>query len=1378
MDNVKSWPELETAIASLSSEQERGEAFEQFCKAFFVLDPVFQFKEVYRQKEIPPSILEQLGYPGRQDIGIDGLAVTVEGKLFAYQAKFRSDRDNTPTLRELSTFFTVSDRADWRITITNANTLPHAINDRTKQSRILADRFDQLDADFFDRLRIYLKEQRVSSPAIKAPHKTQQEAIDAALVHFKDQSRGQLILPCGAGKTLAAMWIAEKSGSSRILVLVPSLSLLSQTLREWAVNTSIKPFRYLCLCSDTTVDLGNDAPIEHRYELDVPVTTDVEKVAEFLANNDSETYVLFSTYQSSKVLSEATLKTGTVFDIAIFDEAHRTTGTDVSGWGLALRDEKIPIKNRIFMTATPRIYAPHITRKAKEEDILICSMDDTTIYGRPIYEMTFGEAIERGHITDYKIVVICVTDSEVREIIQSGGRVITDDEHEWDAKAFAKRVALIKGMKAYGLKKVFTFHARVNGAKAFTDTKTPYGIGQVFKMLENTPNQNSFETVRPEPVEGENDSHDMHLSQGAREHAFISPPLAGGDEGEGVKGKVKFFHVNGTMSSGVRNSIMKEFKEAEIGIMSNARCLTEGVDVPAVDTVAFIDPKKSLIDIVQATGRAMRKAEWKERGYIFIPVVVGEDANPDEIIESSDFATVWEVLQAMVDQDQRLQSVVSKLRVLQGKGEVGTKAWEDTMSEYSEKLEFHNISKKIDKTVFIAKLKTKTIEVVARSWDFWYGLTLRYKEEFGSPNVPSDYKTPEGHSLGYWQTHQRRHYRNGKLRPARIQKLEDVGFIWNPLGDPFEKGYDETLKFKSQFGDANAPKRYKTEDGFNLGNWQILQRQNYKNGSLSNERIQKLQEIGFLWQIRSRKPVKNNVADSFKEQRSTGINSMANKVYRETLLFKAKYGVANAPSEYKTRNGFSLGLMQDGVRHAFKSGALDSQNADILRSIGLNLEETTSISLSEFEQQAFEKGYQETLRYRKEHASSNVAIAYKTIEGYRLGEWQNDIKKAYHNGRLTNERIQKLEDIGFEWHLKIIEPKGTLHEDDFEKGFRETLLYTKYFGDANAPLTYRTQDGYPLGVWQYELKKQRRKGKLTAFRVRRLKGIGLNIDLDSFEEGLCETLIYKDQFGDVNAPLKYKTPEGYKLGEWQNAQIEAYKEGTLVPNKINGLEKIGFIWDLYDAAFEKGIKFSLKYKEQFGDVNTPVKYNTPQGYNLGQWQSAQRLAYKKGKLTQDKINRLEGLKFRWDLHEVAFEKGLLASVKYKKQFGYVNVPVEYKPSDGYNLKQWQNTQRVAYKKGQLSEDRVRQLEEIGFKWVLHWDMDEEVFQKSIKFSLKYKERFGDVNTPITYRTPQGHSLGRWQNAQRAAYKQGRLPADKIKRLEEIGFRWDFKGRGS
>ena len=160
----------------------------------------------------------------------------------------------------------------------------------------------------------------------------------------------------------------------------------------------------------------------------------------------------------------------------------------------------------------------------------------------------------------------------------------------------AKRVALVKGIRGYGLRKVFTFHGRVNSAKSFTDTSKPYGINHIFKLIES--------------------EKELHKSLG-------------------------FFHVNGTMPSGTRSSILKEFESVDIGVMSNARCLVEGVNVPAVDTVAFIDPKRSLIDIVQATGRAMRKAYWKENGYIFIPVLTEEDSDPEEIINSSEFGTVW-----------------------------------------------------------------------------------------------------------------------------------------------------------------------------------------------------------------------------------------------------------------------------------------------------------------------------------------------------------------------------------------------------------------------------------------------------------------------------------------------------------------------------------------------------------------------------------------------------------------------------------------------------------------------------------------------------------------------------------------------------------------
>jgi superfamily II DNA or RNA helicase len=1076
VEGVTSWAELEARISNLPSEKDRGETFEEFCKGFFLLDPVFQFEKIYQQNEIPASLRSRLGYPGIQDIGIDGVALTADGKLFAYQTKFRKYRTKTPSLRELSTFFTVSDRADWRITITNANNLPPSVNERTRHSRVLVDRLDQLDPDFFIRLRRYLQDQTIFHPEKKTPNKTQQEAIDVALSYFKGHDKGQLILPCGTGKTLASMWIAERLESKRILVMVPSLALMSQTLREWAANTSIRPFRYLCLCSDTTVDLGNDSPIEHFYEMDIPVTTEVGAVSDFLVRESSTNFILFSTYQSSKVLSEAVTKTSTIFDIGIFDEAHRTTGTNIGVWSIALRDEKVPIKCRIFMTATPRIYAPHITKKAKENDLLICSMDDPAFYGNPFYEMTFGEAIERGHITDYKVVVICVTDSEVQEVIEHGGKVVIGDEYEWDARALAKRVALVKGLKAYRLKKIFTFHGRVQGAKAFTDTTTPYGIHQVFKLAES--------------------------------------------ENSEQKG-TKFFHVNGTMSSGVRNSFMKEFTESEIGIMSNARCLIEGVDVPAVDTVAFIDPKRSLIDIVQATGRAMRKAEWKEKGYIFIPVIVEENTDPAKFIDSSDFETVWKVLQAMVDQDQRLKDIVSKLRVMQGKGEEATQEWKDAMIEFTEKIEFFNLPRRIDKTRFTNALYTKTVEIIGRTWDFWFGLTLAHKEQFGDPNVTKYYETSEGYKLGAWQDNIRQ--RKGKLDAERIRRLEGIGFKWI-LRDEFGKGLQETLKYKVLFGDPNAPRGYKV-NGYNLGYWQASQRHFYKKGSLALDRIRRLEDIGFRW-------------DRFGD--------------------------------------------------------------------------------------AFEKGFQETLKYKEQFGHLNASREYISPEGYKLGAWQMKLRAKYRKGKLSRYRIKRFEEIGFKW-----DP----YAQAFEKGFQETLKYKEHFGDSNASYKYTTPEGYKLWVWQGDIRQRYKRKKLTHDRIQRLEEIGFKWAPhdQAFERGFHETLNYKKKFGDPNAAIKYITPDGYKLWVWQDDVRQRYKRKKLTPDRIQKLEEIGFKWSAHDEAFEKGLLEALKYKEQFGNPNSSYNYITPKGYKLGVWQDNVRQRYKKGKLPPDRIQRLEAIGFNWQI---------------------------------------------------------------------------------------------------------------------------------------------------
>jgi hypothetical protein len=739
--------------------------------------------------------------------------------------------------------------------------------------------------------------------------------------------------------------------------------------------------------------------------------------------------------------------------------------------------------------------------------------------------------------------------SNLRGAVQ---RVITDQDHEWDVKALAKRVALVKGIRGYGLRKVFTFHGRVSSAKSFTDTSKPYGIHHIFNLIES----------------------EKELSK-----------------------TLGFFHVNGTMPSGTRSSILKEFESVDIGVMSNARCLVEGVNIPAVDTVAFIDPKRSLIDIVQATGRAMRKADWKENGYIFIPVLTEEDSDPEEIIESSDFDAVWEVLQAMLDQDQRMQGIVSRMRILQGKGEEGTQAWKDAMSEYCERIEFYDLPTKVDRKWFIEKLSTRIVEIIGRRWDFWYGLTLKYRDEFGDANAPHDYKTTEGFRLGSWQNDQRQNYKKGKLSPDRIERLEKIGFIWDILEEQFEKGFQETLLYKNSTGNPNADVRHKTPEGFRLGTWQSHQRSNYRKGILSSERIERLEKIGFIWDI-------------LEEQFENGT--------QETLLYKNSTGNPNVPARHKTPKGFLLGIWQGNQRNSYKKGEISSDRIKRLEKIGF---------IWDILEEQFENGIQETLLYKNNTGNPNANARHKTLKGFELGKWQSHQRSNYKKGELSSDRIKRLEEIGFIW-----DP----FEEQFEKGFQETLNYKMSSGNPNTPNHYKTPKGYLLGSWQAHQRAYYRIGKLSPEKIKRFEEIGFTWELfeEQFEKGFKETLIYNKSTGNPNAPRNYMTPERYRIGRWQEVQKRSYNTGKLSPDRIKRLEEIGFKWKVMEnkphrLGWDRWYELNMKYKDEFGVANAANNYMTPERYRLGRWQEVQKRSYRKGELSPDRIKRLEEIGFKW-----------------------------------------------------------------------------------------------------------------------------------------------------
>jgi hypothetical protein len=405
-------------------------------------------------------------------------------------------------------------------------------------------------------------------------------------------------------------------------------------------------------------------------------------------------------------------------------------------------------------------------------------------------------------------------------------------------------------------------------------------------------------------------------------------------------------------------------------------------------------------------------------------------------------------------------------------------------------------------------------------------------------------------------------------------------------------------------------------------------------------------------------------------------------------------------------------------------------------------------------------------------------VRYETDNGYRLGKWQSHQRNIYMKGKLSPERIKRLEDIGLKW--KLTDVKQDRHGWDFWYGL--TLKYKDEFGVANAPVRYKTPEGYPLGIWQSNQRVIYRKGKLSSERIKRFEEIGFTWDLleEQFEKGFQETLIYKQNTGNPNTPVSYETDNGYRLGSWQSGQRMNYKKGTLSADRIKWLEDIGFKWKLTDVkqdhhGWDFWYGLTLKYKDEFGVANAPDRYETDNGYRLGKWQSHQRNIYMKGKLSPERIKQLEDIGLTWKLTDVKQDRhgwdfwyGL--TLKYIDEFGEANAPVRYKTPEGYQIGIWQNNQRMSYRKGKLSSERIKRLEEIGITWQLL----DEMFELGFLETLQYMKNKGDPNAPVRYETDNGYQLGRWQGHQRLYYMTGKLSPDRIKRLEDIGFKWKVR----
>lgn len=648
------------------SQRDKGTRFERLMKNFLSTYQRYagKFQNIWLWNE----------FPGRKDFGsgidtgIDLVAQTTNNEYWAIQCKCYQ-ADTTIDKAEIDTFLSTSSKSftneqlqtttfSYRLWISTTNKWGNIAEETIRNQnppvlRISLADLQTANVDWaeLDKGITGVKAQKKHYDPL--PH--QQEAIDKVCKHFKDEDRAKMIMACGTGKTYTSLKIAEKLTDNKglILVLVPSISLLSQLLKEWTEQAT-NPINAICICSkpDASKNKTEDETFSFVEDLALPASTDINNIVkqfEYIKGTKQKAKgltVVFSTYQSIDVISQAQKKLNKlydnkyIFDLIVCDEAHRTTGQnkkdeEEKAFTKVHSNKNIQAKKRLYMTATPRLYDENAKQKADQKEILLCSMDDEEIYGKEVYRIGFGEAVDKQLLSDYKVLVLTLREDQIPKALQ---RVITNSENEINTDDIAKLIGCINALS----KRMFVEDdllktsdpAPMHKAVAFCQTiKISQKITGMFKEHKNKYYESLTQEDRKELVD------------------------------------VSSQHIDGTMSATVRQDKLLWLKQAptdtnECRILTNVRCLSEGVDVPSLDAVMFLAAKNSEIDVVQSVGRVMRKAPNKQYGYIIIPIIIPADVEPEKALDNNEkYKVVWQVLNALRAHDDRFNAIINKISI-------------------------------------------------------------------------------------------------------------------------------------------------------------------------------------------------------------------------------------------------------------------------------------------------------------------------------------------------------------------------------------------------------------------------------------------------------------------------------------------------------------------------------------------------------------------------------------------------------------------------------------------------------------------------------------------------------------------------------------------
>jgi hypothetical protein len=711
---------------------------------------------------------------------------------------------------------------------------------------------------------------------------------------------------------------------------------------------------------------------------------------------------------------------------------------------LALSDENIRIKKRLFLTATPKHY--DIGKRDKDGEFKFVGMDDESVFGSRAHTLLFSDAVAKGIICPYKVIITLIDKRQIDDFsLQNGITVVDGDAVR--SKWVASQIAVSTSIRHTSASKVITFHSRVRSAKEFASDEA-HGVTKFI------------------------DGFDI-------------------------------FHVHGKQKSNERKDTITKFRYSKKSLITNARCLTEGVDVPAVDMVAFVDPRHSKIDIAQAVGRAMRKPRGgnKQVGYIVVPIYAddADEFSIDEAIKDEAFDDVALVLNSLLEQDNELVEIIRDLKEAKGRGDIFS------LKQIEEKVEV--IGPFVDLQSLASSIFLEIAERLGSSWDEFFGALNKFFVVNGHCRVPADF-VDNGMNLGKWVSHQRS--LRSKLSSDRLEKLNSLNFIWDALDEKWERGFKSIKSFKLREGHFRIPKGF-LEDGVNINNWMHVQKR--QRNVLSEDKIRRLDEIGFVW-------------DPLQEKWNEGLIAL--------LKFKKREGHCNV-STYHLEDGFELGAWVSIRRRLRQKNKLAADKISQLNDLGF--------SWDSFEEK-WEVGFQALLIFK--NREGNFDIPPKHIEnGIKLYSWI--ISQRCNRLKLSEDRIRRLDEINFVW-----DP----NQHKWESGFNALRKFKAREGTCDVP-TFHDEDGFKLGYW---VAHQRSKiASLSAENIRKLNELGFTWSIFDKKWDISFNALakFKNREGHCSVPSSH-LEDTIRLGNW--VKIQRSSKHILSTDQLNRLNELGFDW--------------------------------------------------------------------------------------------------------------------------------------------------------------------------------------------------------------------------